>query len=306
MERYIDFFNWLDYDTSLKVLMCLEDPSDLVRVSSVSRSWRHFVIANALCKQLCFRMFPCLYKVDHVIESSCGTEDSLQVGSSKSVEWENLKREHRAYAFLAHSSSSAPLRPCILSAISASSTDNYPEESIHNTLEPRDIVQRGASYWSSKGHKNPAVPETLTYKLIADICVVTEISVQPFRAFFQWDSPIYSSKAVRFRMGHPKTPMDFPIGELCDNCDNDNFIWTYTSPEFPMAQEKCLQTFELPEPALCMGGIFQVELLGRMQTQEMDGLFYICVSHVKVIGRPLSGAFSAGLLESSSSDIISR
>lgn len=42
METYVDFFNWLDHDTLMRILICLEDPSDLVRVSSVSRSWREF------------------------------------------------------------------------------------------------------------------------------------------------------------------------------------------------------------------------------------------------------------------------
>ncbi|XP_065864753.1 F-box protein At4g00755 isoform X2 [Euphorbia lathyris] len=250
-------------------------------------------------------MFPCLSEVDHVMEPNSDTEGSLEVGCSKSVEWENLKREHRVYAFLAHSFSSVPLRPCILDAICASSTDNYPEESIHNTLEPRDIVERRASYWSSKGQRKRTVPETLTYKLLADICVITEISVQPFQAFFQWGSPIYSPKSVRFRMGHPKSPMDDPIGEPCDNCADDSFIWTYTSPEFPMAQENRLQKFKLPEPVLCIGGVLQVQLCGRVQRQEMDGLFYICVSHVEVIGRPLSDAFSIGFLESSGKFVLS-
>lgn len=42
METCVDFFSWLDYDMLMRILMCLEDPSDLVRVSSVSRSWREF------------------------------------------------------------------------------------------------------------------------------------------------------------------------------------------------------------------------------------------------------------------------
>jgi len=42
MEVCIDFLNWLDPDISVQILMYLEDPSDLVHVSSVSRSWRDF------------------------------------------------------------------------------------------------------------------------------------------------------------------------------------------------------------------------------------------------------------------------
>lgn len=38
----MDFLDQLVPDISLKILMFLDDPSDLVRVSSVSRAWRHF------------------------------------------------------------------------------------------------------------------------------------------------------------------------------------------------------------------------------------------------------------------------
>ncbi|KAJ4840757.1 hypothetical protein Tsubulata_041552 [Turnera subulata] len=292
MDTGVDFLNLLDYDVSVKILTCLEDPSDLARASAVSRSWRNFVIASGLCKQLCLRMFPLLRRVDCVIEPRS------EVGCSKSVEWEKLETEHRAYAFLAHSCTSFPLRDCLSDALCASSTDNYPEESVRNTLLPGDRVARSASYWSSTGQSNPAVPETLVYKLLADICVITEIYVQPFQAYFQWGLPIYSAKAVRFRMGHPKAPMgDMP--EPFDGCADDKYVWTYTSPEFPMSQESQLQKFKLPEPVLCVGGVLLVELLGRVQRQEMDGLYYICVSHVKVVGRPLSNVFAAEISEPS-------
>ncbi|KAH7865508.1 hypothetical protein Vadar_007530 [Vaccinium darrowii] len=70
-------------------------------------------------------------------------------------------------------------------------------------------------------------------------------------AYFRRGLPIYSAKAVRFRMGHPRSP----IGIGSDSRDefeagheNSAFIWTYTSPQFPMAQENRLQKFKLPEP----------------------------------------------------------
>ena len=40
-------------------------------------------------------------------------------------------------------------------------------------------------------------------------------------------------------------------------------------------QENSLQNFKLPEPVVCIGGILKIELLGRVQRQEMDDLFYI-------------------------------
>lgn len=126
-------------------------------------------------------MFPQLSRVDHVTESSDSIKRSTEAGSSNYMEWETLETEHRVYAFLAQGCASFPLRECISEAIVASSTDNYPEERIHHTLEPRDIIGDRASYWSSKGQSNPAVPETLLYKLVSDLCVITEINIKPFQ-----------------------------------------------------------------------------------------------------------------------------
>ena len=43
-----------------------------------------------------------------------------------------------------------------------------------------------------------------------------------------------------------------------------------------------LQRFELPAPVLCVGGMVQVELIGRCKAQESDNLYYVAVSHVHV------------------------
>lgn len=302
MDYCGDFIQWLGADMSTMVFMHLDDPSDLVRISAVSSSLRQFVVANGLCKQLCLKMFPEISNVAYIIEVK-NVIEPVEVGPNVSLEWERLKRDHRVYAFLARGFTSFMTKDCIEKSICASSTDNYPEESIHNTLESNDTVEQSASYWSSKGASDPSLPETLVYKLIANLCVITEVHVQPFQAYFQFGFPIYSVKAVRFRMGHPKYSMELDFGitniSANDNDSSDKFIWTYTSPEFPMSQENVLQKFKLPEPVLCIGGILQIELLGRVQRQEMDGLYYICVSHVQVVGRPLSPAFDVDILDSS-------
>ncbi|XP_027350170.1 F-box protein At4g00755 [Abrus precatorius] len=299
MEHRVDFLGWLDSDTSSKVLMCLDDPADLVRVSCVSRSLRHNVIANGLWKQLCLRMCPQLSRVACVVElNQHGAEQHAEVGSSYSMEWLSLQRDHRVYSYLARAFTSSVAMNCIAKTISASSTDNFPQESIDNTLEPRDNIGGRFSYWSSNGQSNPNVPETLTYELVSQICVITEINIQPFQAYFQMGSPIYSAKSVRFKMGHSKSSLDA--------LDDDRFVWTYTSPEFPMTQENRLQKFKLPEPVLCIGGILQIELLGRVQRQEMDGLLYICVSYVQVLGGSLSPPFSVEILEPSGMFVLKR
>ena len=71
-------------------------------------------------------------------------------------------------------------------------------------------------------------------------------------AYFQWGSPIYSAESVRFHLGHPKCPMDDTLGEPLDGCADDKFIWTYSSPEFPMAQvcHACFPFFNLSDVAV--------------------------------------------------------
>ncbi|KAJ4910283.1 F-box protein [Raphanus sativus] len=290
----MDFVKNLDTDMSLAILSCLDDPSDLVRASAVSRSWRAFVIKYSLSKNLCLKLFHQLTSVDRIIDTSNDMKESFEAsGSSSSLTDDDddtrvLEREHRVYALLTKGCTSSPIRSCIADAIVASSTDNFPAESILNTLDERDRIGGTPSYWSSTGHHRTSVPETLLYQLKGDLCVVTELSVQPFQAYFQPGTPIYSSHYVRFRLGH----LDNNQAESGGKIPVENkYVWTYTSQEFPMAQENRLQNFKLPEPVLCIGGYMLVEFLGRVQTQEMDGLYYICVSHVKVMGRSLAKSF---------------
>ncbi|KAF3674244.1 putative ATPase ASNA1 -like protein [Capsicum annuum] len=302
METCIDFVHCLDTDVSLDIMRRLNDAADVVRAGSVSHLWRQFVVTNRLAKQLCVGRFQQLSRITRITEPDLSEPETKDVGSSNS-NWDILKREHEVYASLlqAIESSKSCQNDCIGYAVSASSTDNYPDESIVNTLIPMDKYLNRPSYWSSKGHSDPNAPETLIYKLKADLCVITEVCMKPFEAYFQPGKPIYSAKSVRFRLGHPKSLRDesdllkMPQQEPAD----DKFIWTYTSEEFPMTQEKCFQRFKLPEPVVCVGGYLQIQLLGRVQRQEMDDLFYICISHVRVVGLPLGSTFDVKVLEPS-------
>lgn len=139
------------------------------------------VVSNGLCKQLCLRKFPQLANIAYVTEPSHKVKKSTDVGSSTSLQWEALDREHRVYGSIFRALTKVKAINCVADAFGASSTDNYPEESINNTLDPRDEIVRRFSYWSSKGQKNPDVPETLIYRLKAGICLVTEIGIRPFR-----------------------------------------------------------------------------------------------------------------------------
>lgn len=142
------------------------------------------VIENSLSKQLCLRLFPDLSGAPHFIEDQ-GMIDISTVGSSSVTKWEYLQRFHQIYLLLAKSLNPVSRTDCIAVAIGASSTDNNPIESIENTLEPGDRFHNRASYWSSLGSKDPDVPETLTYGLVSNLCVVSEIHIQPFLGLSQ-------------------------------------------------------------------------------------------------------------------------
>ncbi|PPD76404.1 hypothetical protein GOBAR_DD26677 [Gossypium barbadense] len=258
MDYCGDFIELLGPDISTKILMNLVNPSDLVRVSLVSSSWHQFVIENGLGKQLCLKLFPEISGIVHTIEMN-NLIDTVGHKQNDCDELECLRKNHRIYTLLARAFNPFVRKDCISEAVIASSTDNYPEESIHNTLEPFDRIDTRASYWSSEGQNNPA-----------------------------YGFPIYSSKDVRFRMGHKLQSEMTDSSTSSNKSADDEFIWTYTSPEFPMVQENCLQKFKLPEPVLCIGGYMQVELLGRVQRQEMDA-----------VGRPLLPRFDIEMLDSS-------
>ena len=89
-------------------------------------------------------------------------------------------------------------------------------------------------------------------------------------AYFQRGSPIYSAKSVRFRMGHPKSPNDLGSHLLCDSLPSadDTFTWTYTSPEFPMAQVCSSTTFCIS----CFSFLFFLGVCGVAGGKGCSGL----------------------------------
>ncbi|XP_071735956.1 F-box protein At4g00755-like [Rutidosis leptorrhynchoides] len=292
METRIDFLRWLSTDMALKILACLDDAADLICASAVSRYWKNIVISNELTKKLCVERFPELTSITRVTEPSRNLVPTGVDSATDGKEPVVGEKDHKAYASLLCALTSFPQTFLIGDPISASSTDRYPQESILKTIA-KDKILHPKSYWSSKGSDTTDTPETLIYRLKDNFCVITEIYLHPFQALFQLNFPIYSSKYIRFRMGHPKCwneiDRDFVNAQ---ECADDKFIWTYTSKMFPVSQENRLQRFELPEPVVCIGGFLQVELLGRVQKQDADGKYYICVARVQAIGRKLSPAFS--------------
>ncbi|XP_011091631.1 F-box protein At4g00755 [Sesamum indicum] len=290
-----NFMDYFEIDVISNVLGFLNNPADLIRASAVSRSWRHHVVANGLCKKLWLRKFPQVTNVAYAVEDSDGITKLSNISSGSPANWEALKRDHKIYSFLLQPLAKPIISPkdCLGFPIGASSTDHDLAENVINTLTPIDRYPGGASYWSSKGEKDPNVPENILYRLNTSISIVTEVHIRPFQAFWEPGRPVYSPKSVRFRLGRPKSMVDVEI-DVCpvQQPSVDKYIWTYTSPVFPMAQESCLQQFKLPEPVVCVGGIFQIELFGRARRGPIDGLFYICLGYIRVLGHSLEPAFN--------------
>ncbi|XP_047060269.1 F-box protein At4g00755-like [Lolium rigidum] len=290
----MDFLQCVGPDASAIVFRLLDDPADLARASAVSRSWRRFVIQNQFSKIQCLRAYPEVANFMDIEVRGSGSSAPRNARWSAAAELDKLERDHRVYMQLSHGLLSPyNAKDCISHCVGASSTDRCPDEAIENTLDAADRVGWVGSYWSSRGHRDPALAECLMYRLQADLCLVDEIRMQPFKAFFRDDEPIYSAKRIRFQMGCPKSPpwsgttiYSEDEGQLIADT---NYIWTYTSPEFPILQENVLQSFKLPHPVLCIGGVVKIELLGGVVKDAFDGLYYICVSHVQIMGMPLSG-----------------
>ncbi|GLJ35997.1 hypothetical protein SUGI_0722010 [Cryptomeria japonica] len=279
LERLVD-------DGLINILHFLDEPGDLVRFAAASKTCQKRVVEGRCVKDLCIRISPEVSMFSSVEEHKININEG--VSSHKDLKWENLEREHKVYTMLARELMGSPARrSCICKPIQVSSTDNYPDESVINTLDPRHIKDNGMPcYWSSKGESNVEVPETLTYALHTKLCVVHEVKIRPFKAYFQRGYPIYSSNAVRFRFGYCRSNIEDV--DMFKSNNKFDYVWMYVSPEYTMQQADILQSFKLPRPVLCIGGILQVELLGRVQTQETDKLYYICVCHVHVVGRPLT------------------
>ncbi|XP_058779236.1 F-box protein At4g00755-like isoform X1 [Vicia villosa] len=291
VKTNLDLIQWLGHDMSINVFSYLDNPRDLVCASAVSSSWNDFVIENGLCKQLCLKMIPEISGVVRSIEV-----DNLFVVDGNKVGYytekrERLNRNHRVYALLAFSL--IPMNNCIAQAIYASSTNDHIRQRLANTLEPRDITEHGPSYWSSIGQSDPSATESLLYRLYSKICLVTEIHVQPFQDYLNDGFPIYSAKAIQFKYGWTSDPIEIDSKFIFRDkmAFSRHGICTYDSPVFPMSQENKLQHFKLPEPVLCIGGFLVVRLLGSVQKNGKDNLFYTCISHVKVVGQIISPEF---------------
>ncbi|KAH6779831.1 hypothetical protein C2S52_011068 [Perilla frutescens var. hirtella] len=281
MEFGKNFVDCFPAEISYHVMQRLNDPADVVRASAVSRTWRHFIIANGIGKKLWLRKVPYVSNVSYVEDDSEDLTILANVATTITLDWGALQKEHKIFLSLLR-----PLSKPILFSddilgfpIGASSTYHDEIINIIHTLTPIDRYSCGSTaFWSSKGSADPDAPEHLLYRLRYEICIVSEIDVRPFEAILEPGRPVYAPISVRFQLGHPKMTPDARVAYPGNRLSSDSYVWTYASPVYPVLQEATLQNFKLPEPVVCVGGVFQVELIGRAQQKEQDRLFYIWIT----------------------------
>lgn len=135
------------------------------------------VVESGLSKSLCLRLCPEVATVAAAAEVTRSPPSTAAPESGR-------ERDFRIYSNLAGayvSDSAKPSAECILHCIGASSTDDFPIETMENTLDEEEIINFRPSYWSSGGADDPEAPESLTYRLNSDICIVDEIRVRPYQ-----------------------------------------------------------------------------------------------------------------------------
>jgi hypothetical protein len=145
------------------------------------------VMEGQLWKGLCLQEFPEVRTFEEVVETDLSRDVKEAAGSSSGSSFRhNIESEERIYRHLLRELIHEPMldRSCIGEAIGASSTDHDPEESIIHTLHPYPAYaddDQTPSYWSSTGQLDVSVPETLTYKLVSQLCVVHEVRIRPYQ-----------------------------------------------------------------------------------------------------------------------------
>ncbi|KAJ3256326.1 hypothetical protein HK103_005581 [Boothiomyces macroporosus] len=139
------------------------------------------------------------------------------------------------------------------------STRDHTSQSIEQTIDGRQTT-----FWSSKG-SGMDVDEYLEYKLVAR-SLITSIEVKPFLAQFQRGLPCYAPRGISFSIG---------------NAQNEIY---YHSPKYPIINTNESQVFRI-DPQI--GKYLRINLIGKVQTQPIDDLYYTCLEKVEILGIPI-------------------
>ncbi|KAK9829813.1 hypothetical protein WJX72_008039 [[Myrmecia] bisecta] len=235
-------FHSLPDDVVATVLCCLE-AHDVASSQAACQRVRDVVVRHEIWKRLCLLKAPSLSLISQLSVEGC----AFPAVSHLRTAGTEYQRSF-LYQALWHRLSATPAQESLIAdVLSVSSVDN-PEEGGQNVLrpEPRNTRNWAVCYWSSKGSDDEESAETMTLQLAHPLCLVNEIRIRPFKAYFQPGQPIYAAKAA-----------------------GAGREWLWTSDAFPMEHSDHLQSFPIPA-TLCVGGHLKIEFLGRVQKQDVD------------------------------------
>ncbi|KAH9624520.1 hypothetical protein KSS87_019494 [Heliosperma pusillum] len=295
MARSYDFVERLPMELSMKILMCVYDSGTLAGCCGVSKAWRRFVIKNGLCKQLCLKLCPEASKIINVVEVLDKPERVCQSETLRINKM--LERNHRAFSLLGIYLTSFRYDEEVEQKVCVSSYGRLPDEEVSS------IDNENPTFWSSNGNKDPTNPDTVVFKTIRKLCVIKEIHLLNFEGTYVPEFPMYPAKAVRFSLGC-RSPFIEKTASRSHYYDDDMFIWTYTSPEFPMPQNTGLHVFRLPRPIFSIGGIIKMELLGRVRKNNFDDLYYASVISYEPIRQDVCGMFDVDIVDDTGNCIL--
>lgn len=141
-------------------------------------------------------------------------------------------------------------------------------------------AQGSPCYWCSASSDDRLRHECIRFIALAG-SLVQGFVITPYQAFFQPEQPVYGPLRARV------------FFEL-------NGRVYFESEEFEVDNSFTEQSFVLARPALFVGGLVGVAFLGmhrRQPLEEQDG-FFVCISHVAVLGHPLPEALETALSRS--------
>lgn len=196
-----------------------------------------------------------------------------------------------------------------------SSSVDRPEEEARHVLRPSAERRRERhrfhhpTYWSSSGtlpehaHFDPTSDvqsaerrdmdvegkrcvEWIELRLSTSVAVVEAVQIQAFRAHFQPNSPLYAPDEARIVRLLQMQEVD---GHGFADGSEDRDVWEDQGNWHPVEPIDQVQTWSAGSKEACLGGCVRLELRGKPQKQEADGLHYVCLSRVRLFGRAVRG-----------------
>jgi hypothetical protein len=119
-------------------------------------------------------------------------------------------------------------------------------------------------FWSSIGSASPDVDEFLIYEA-ASPYLISAVEISFYQAMYQLGSPCYAPERVRISIGMHADQFEYCTGEI------------------PVSNTPLVQRVDI-HPIMVYGRVIRVDLIGKVQRQPDDNLFYSCVRYFSASG----------------------